>query len=265
MQYKKRNVSDWMGEHENGVELNGFYFRGGQKPATQGIWIWSEIFTHNFDDGRKVAIILMDTQGIFDNQSTMKDCMSIFSISMLISSVHCYNIMQQIQENDLQNLHLFMEYGELALKMHVTGEKPFQSLLFIVRDWPFAYETNYGYSQEITNRLLDEKDGQADETRRLRKRIKSSFDNIKTFLLPHPGLASQQQNFKGNSQRIDINFKKYVKKLAPSILAPENLIVKRMNGQEVQVRDLLMYFQNYINEFNGKDLPTPESLVMVCC
>ena len=38
-----------------------------------------------------------------------------------------------LQEDDLQHLHYFTEYGRLA--MEDSGEVPFQKLQFVVRDW----------------------------------------------------------------------------------------------------------------------------------
>ena len=35
----------------------------------------------------QVTVLLMDTQGAFDNQSTVKDCATIFALSTMISSV----------------------------------------------------------------------------------------------------------------------------------------------------------------------------------
>ena len=35
----------------------------------------------------KVAVLLMDTQGAFDNQSTVKDCATIFALSTMTSSM----------------------------------------------------------------------------------------------------------------------------------------------------------------------------------
>ncbi len=66
----------------------------------------------------------MDTQGAFDSQSTVKDCATVFALSLMISSIHVYNIMQNLQEDDLQHLHLFTEYGKIALED--SHETPFQ-------------------------------------------------------------------------------------------------------------------------------------------
>jgi hypothetical protein len=66
----------------------------------------------------------MDTQGAFDSQSTVKDCATVFALSLMISSIHVYNLMQNLQEDDLQHLHLFTEYGKIALED--SNETPFQ-------------------------------------------------------------------------------------------------------------------------------------------
>lgn len=74
------------------------------------------IFTHEFENGERAAIILMDTQGLFNNESTMNDCISIFAISMLRSSIQCYNLMRNVEENNLQHLQLFTQYAQLVMK-----------------------------------------------------------------------------------------------------------------------------------------------------
>lgn len=72
----------------------------------------------------QVAVLLMDTQGAFDSSSTVKDCATVFALSTLLSSVQVFNITLNIQEDDLQHLQLFTEYGRLA--MEDSGDKPFQ-------------------------------------------------------------------------------------------------------------------------------------------
>ena len=55
-----------------------------------------------------MAVLLMDTQGAFDNQSTVRDCATIFALSTMITSVQVYNLSQMIQENDLQHLQVII-------------------------------------------------------------------------------------------------------------------------------------------------------------
>lgn len=253
-------MSNWIGENENGSSLMGFKWRGGQKPETTGIWMWSEIFTHVYENGDKVAIVLVDTQGIFDTRSNLKDSTTIFALSMLLSSVQCYNVMGNIQEDHLHNLDLFTEYGRLALEQ--TNEKPFQKLIFIIRDWPFPYENPYGYQQTLIDSLMAGNDEQTSDMKELRKRITRSFKNITAFLMPHPGMTVVRgSNFSGAIEQIDTEFIKYVKELVPSIVSPENLVVKTINGESVRARDLTHYLEAYVELYNGDSIPEPSGVL----
>ena len=49
---------------------------------------------------------MLDTQGAFDSQSTVKDCATIFALSTMTSSIQVYNIFHNIQEDDLQHLQV---------------------------------------------------------------------------------------------------------------------------------------------------------------
>ena len=51
-------------------------------------------------------VLLMDTQGAFDSMSTVKDCATVFALSTLLSSVQIYNLMTNVQEDDLQHLQV---------------------------------------------------------------------------------------------------------------------------------------------------------------
>lgn len=260
-QYKKHDISDWIGENNNNEKLDGFFWRGGQDPGTIGLCIWPEFFTHEYSNGDKVAIILLDTQGLFDHDSSMKDCIGTFAISMMLSSIQCFNVMQQIEEADLQYLDMFTGYAQHVMQQ-IEGN-PFQKLLFILRDWPYPDDIGYGYSIEFVEKILKLKDTQTPEMHALRRRIRSSFSEIDAFLLPNPGsLVSRGRCNKLTD--IDNEFIEYVKQLVPSLLAPHKLIVKEVNGQKWTPLDFWSYLIEYVKMFNSEDVPELKSMLMVC-
>ena len=69
----------------------------------------------------------MDTQGTFDSNSTVFENAFIFALTLLVSSVTVYNIMHNLQEDNLQHLSFFAEYGVLAIDAYHTS--PFQVCL----------------------------------------------------------------------------------------------------------------------------------------
>ncbi|KAH8030556.1 hypothetical protein HPB51_008917 [Rhipicephalus microplus] len=109
-----RNIgrADWLGDPN--APLEGFKWQAGSQCQTTGILLWNEVFLVENSRGEKLAVVLMDTQGTFDCKSATVVHSSIFALSALISSVLVYNVSQNIQENDLQHLQAFIEYGILA-------------------------------------------------------------------------------------------------------------------------------------------------------
>lgn len=250
----------WLGGDD--VPLAGFSWRGGSERETTGILMWSDIFVHDYANGQKVAVMLLDTQGTFDSQSTVRDCATVFALSTMLSSVQIFNLSQNIQEDDLQHLHLFTEYGRLALAE--SGVKPFQRLQFLVRDWSYPYEAEYGPigGQKLLQKRLQVSEHQHPELQSLRTHIASCFDEIACFLMPHPGLSvATSPTFDGRLSDIDAGFKQSLRALVPMLLAPENLIVKQIGGQKVRVREMIQYFKSYIAIYQGNELPEPKSML----
>ena len=119
--------ADWLGPEDR--PLTGFTWRGGCERDTTGILAWSEILMVDGPDGEKVheillsfidnfsllskilkqiAVLLLDTQGAFDSQSTVRDCATIFALSTMTSSIQVYNLFHNIQEDDLQHLQVLI-------------------------------------------------------------------------------------------------------------------------------------------------------------
>ncbi|KAM4617325.1 atlastin-3 isoform 2-T4 [Discoglossus pictus] len=257
---KEGGDPNWLGEEEE--PLTGFSWKGGSEPDTTGIQMWSEVFTMRKPDGKEVAVVLMDTQGAFDSQSTVKDCATIFALSTMTSSIQIYNLSQNIQEDDLQQLQLFTEYGRLA--MDEIFLKPFQTLMFLVRDWSFPYEYPYGEQggMKFLEKKLKVKEHQHEEIQNVRKHIHSCFTNVSCFLLPHPGLkVATSPQFDGRLKDIAPEFKEMLSTLVPLVLDRKSLVEKEINGSKVTCRGLLEYFKAYIKIYQGEDLPHPKSML----
>ncbi|XP_055758689.1 atlastin-2-like isoform X3 [Salvelinus fontinalis] len=257
---QEEQSDSWVGADDE--PLTGFSWRGGCERETTGIQVWSQVFVVNKPDGSKVAVLLVDTQGAFDSQSTIKDCATVFALSTMTSSVQVYNLSQNIQEDDLQHLQLFTEYGRLALEEIYL--KPFQSLMFLIRDWSYPYEHNYGLEggKRFLEKRLQVKQNQHEELQTVRKHIHSCFSNIGCFLLPHPGLkVATNPMFDGRLKDIDGDFKEALGNLVPLLLAPENLVEKEIGGAKVTCRDLVEYFKAYIKIYQGEELPHPKSML----
>ena len=200
---------------------SGFAWRGGRDRNTTGIWLWGEVFMRQLPDtGEEIAVLLMDTQGMFDSRLTQMLTACIFGLSTLISSHQIYNVQNRIQEDNLQHLALFTEYGRIAHSKQSQAEgrdkaedgrrsAAFQRLEFLVRDWQ-EYE---GLEDDELREQISEMDTYLQEVletesrehkdlRDVREHIEDCFDDVGAFLLPHPGFEVTNPNFDGDVEKI---------------------------------------------------------------
>lgn len=220
----------------------------------------SEIFKYDFENGRKVAIVLLDTQGIFDNRTSMKENTVIFALSSLLSSVQMFNVMQDIQEADLQHLELFAGLGRLTAQNKVS--KPFQRLIFLVRDWyhndRFGFDGGRDY---IKSHVMNTQPGQQREHHTLRENLRSCFEDIDCFLMPNPGNnVTTNPHFNGELKDIDQGFLAQVETLMSQLLDPQNMKVKQINGRPVKAFEFVEYFEKYFACLNSGNLPNVQSI-----
>lgn len=161
--------------------------------------------------------------------------------------------MHNLQEDNLQVLEIFLEYGRLALES--VHEKPFQKLIFLIRDWSYPYEHAYGFEggAKLLDKKLELKDTMPEQLQRVRRKIKQCFSEIGCFLMPHPGSrVATSPAFDGRTDDYDRDFLDNLKTFVPDLLGPGKLIPKEIGGRYVSGRELLEYFKVYINVFAGK-------------
>nr|CAD7459274.1 unnamed protein product [Timema tahoe] len=134
--------------------LEGFSWGGRSKRETTGLLMWSNPFLIPLPSGEQVAVVLVDTQGTFDIETIVQECATVFSLSLLVSSVQVFNLSRNITEHDLQHLLLFTEYARQALGEDV--ERPFQKLQLLVRDWATPHLALFGPEggKQLFNHLM---------------------------------------------------------------------------------------------------------------
>lgn len=136
------NSDSWMGDKDE--LLNGFSWRSGSVRDTSGILVWNDAFLSTNSNNEKIAIIVIDTQGLFESGTHPEDDSRIFTLGTLMSSILILNLFDVVQENQLEYIQYAIESAKFAVdKKPEIEEKPFQHLVFLIRDWVMLYYKNY--------------------------------------------------------------------------------------------------------------------------
>ena len=68
-------------------------------PCTKGLWIWSKPIFGNGDNGRRLPMLLIDTEGFGALDEDSNHDIRIFTLSILLFSYFVYNSLGSIDEN----------------------------------------------------------------------------------------------------------------------------------------------------------------------
>ncbi|KAH6923379.1 hypothetical protein HPB50_000506 [Hyalomma asiaticum] len=231
---------NWMSDED--TPLTGFSWSQGSQPNTKGLHVWDEVFLVPTSSGEELAVLLMDTQGAFDSQSSADETANLFALSILTSSVQIYNISHNMREDHLQHLQLVAEYGKLV--QEDTPSSPCQKLVYLIRDWEYPFEAAYGATggRTILSKFMSMSEAQPQEKKDLRQSLSSCFSSTDCFLMPHPGEGIKKQSFDGRLRHLGDDFKRELKVFASWLMAAENLDAKEIAGEKVTCEQLMNYF-----------------------
>jgi atlastin len=268
-----------------------FDWRGGTARNTTGMWMWSDPYFLPRDDGGDVAVLLVDTQGMFDHETTVGLTAAIFGLSTLLSSYQIYNVDKRVQEDNLQQLALFSEYGRMALeaeerakgkvskdkesdKEKVDAKAPFQKIEFLVRDWQnfdTEDETDIASMEtEMTSYLqhvLAER--AATDLKETRDQIHSCFEEVSCFMMTHPGFAVVKNKYEGDVNKIERQFLTLLDRYCQRVFdttgsetCPPRLQPKTVRGRELSAVELGTYIKSYAQMFEqiGAHFPKAETM-----
>nr|CAB3224310.1 atlastin-2-like [Phallusia mammillata] len=250
-------LSYWWGTKE---DLHAaFEWRGGSRRNTEGIWILDKPILVDTLDG-KVALYLMDTQGMFDSQTSKRECSQIFALATLMSSQLVFNLMKQIQANDLE----YLDFWTQTAKFVNTGsdEAFFQSLLFLIRDFSFP---DYGFGIQAGERYLQEELKESDDkTATVNENIRNLrnvFSSVNAFGMPTPHksvTARKEEDKPVNLQYAGKSFMQNAEDLFKHL--KENISPLSLNGSPMSGEQLYDYVLSCGENLLSDQVPDPVSL-----
>jgi atlastin len=276
------DYNEWIGEDSLEGNTNegqkgdkaekSFAWRGGRERNTTGIWMWSRAFIRKCPKtGDDMAILLLDTQGMFDSNTAQMLTASIFGLSTLLSSYQIYNVKELIGEDNLQHLALFSEYGRMALaEEQKTGEggarqkRPFQRLDFLVRDYQNFNDDEDPEECEKESKVYLEEVFAArkqEDLSNTREQITSCFETIGNYVLPHPGLKIAHPKYDGNVKTIRNEFCVLLNRYLHRIFN-EEVEPKMIHNNQVTAAQLLEFVKAYVELFRDCTIfPEAKSLL----
>lgn len=83
---------------------NGFSVGPTVNPCTKGLWIWSKPIYGVDDHGKRLPLLLIDTEGFGAFDEDTNHDIRIFTLAILLCSYFVYNSLGSIDENAIQSL-----------------------------------------------------------------------------------------------------------------------------------------------------------------
>ena len=130
-------------------------------PCTKGLWIWSKPIYGVDSEGKRLPLLLIDTEGFGAFDEDQNHDVRIFTLAILLCSYFVYNSLGSIDENAIQSLSFVIN---LSKHIHLknkqnSGESDsedlanlFPSFLWILRD--FALQLVDDNDESITAKVI---------------------------------------------------------------------------------------------------------------
>jgi len=160
--------------------------------CTRGIWLCTEMISHNGND-----VLVLDTEGIDALDAESQHDVRILAIAVLICSAFAYNSMSHLDEAAVQTLSLMTKISQ---SLEGGGHDP--SLYWVLRDFSLQMVDGDGKpmkNQEYLEQALQPPSGS--EKCATRDAIRSVFGerHLVTLPRPHRGESAQKLDAKGSS------------------------------------------------------------------
>ncbi|CAM2115009.1 unnamed protein product [Caretta caretta] len=194
--------ASWM-DREDEI-LGGFECCNGIETVTKGVWMWDQPLWVQ-DQGRRVAVFLVDTEGCLDLQRPMETSIKLSVFSILLSSYWIFNISSTFTRTEADYLEMFIQVAKEVGE--TCNLAPIQHLDLLVRDWQHSRAYGAGGGQEYLTDITQKLEASAQQPLVVGALRESGS---RCYLLPHPGteFIRSEAGMPGN---MDKYFRQYLR------------------------------------------------------
>ena len=208
--------------------------------CTRGIWLCTEMMSHNGND-----VLVLDTEGIDALDAESQHDVRIFAIAVLICSTFAYNSMSHLDEAAVQTLSLMTKISQ---SLEGGGHDP--SLYWVLRDFSLQMVDGQGRAMnnaEYLEQALQTPSGS--DKCATRDAIRSVFHerHLVTLPRPHRGENAQKLDAKGSSG-ISPKFERFLNIFRDHVC--DNTRKYTVNGIEVGGSVYVEHVRNIVRMIN---------------
>lgn len=150
--------------------------------------------------------------------------------------------------------------------------KPFQKLVFLIRDWGFPDTFDYGTEtgQLYISRRLSSDPHQSDapskQSLHARKLINGSFQEINCGLLQSPGELAKLQNFQGRFDQLDRRFASKLRQFIQDLIILGGIPTKTRifsSNEQMLPEEFVALIQFYVKAYNSNQIISPANIMEI--
>ena len=105
---------------------DGFKVSSKNQGCTKGIWIWNKPIEVVKSDGSKVKVLMIDTEGLDDEQNDQNRDLKILTFVTLLSSHLVYNVEKVFDGNTIRQISLVTQVARSLENLQFSTEEHIQ-------------------------------------------------------------------------------------------------------------------------------------------
>ncbi|XP_055343041.1 atlastin-3-like isoform X2 [Paramacrobiotus metropolitanus] len=201
-------VSSWL--YENYAVEDSFETSAAMEGCTQGIWVNLHPVIVKTTSGEEYAVFLLDTQGLFDPESSADTDSLLFQLTMRLCCVTIFNVFRSLEREQINFLASFAKL--------ITGDQSHDALsrdlIILLRDASLGGEY-YGWAAgaEYLKKALSFTDHSAENE------LMRAYRSIECFRMPKIAADPNDPDFRVTEEYVSPKFAQFAKEFLERVVS----------------------------------------------